>query len=318
MSDPNPPYDYEDQLAYRQPPAAPRPYSGQQPSPYSVPAPAYSEPEAVPVSPPPPPPPPPSYEEPPYGAPYGTRQNPDWAEPTPIHGLPSPDQWTPQPYHATAPKLHGSLWSIIGIGVGVLALLWWGGSFFFHYPVNPFGGTNSAANPGPGGVATPTVNPSPTRKVTVTLALPDKIGDRKKITDEQHAKAASETETNLKKDARITSTVIAYYGTTDPLKDKVYLQGMGTTAPMSKSTFDTNFAALSKDPMTDVVDIDPGPHGGHAKCGALKIQEVPVAACAWGDEGSFVIVMWYNQQVTDEVKAELLAIRGEVETKTVT
>ena len=88
---------------------------------------------------------------------------------------------------------------------------------------------------------------------------------------------------------------------------------------MSKAAFEATFDGMAKEAglpdMTNVTEVPAGPMGGHAKCGMLIIQKIPVAACAWSDEGSFVRVMWYNKQLNNQIKAELLTIRAAVETK---
>jgi hypothetical protein len=88
---------------------------------------------------------------------------------------------------------------------------------------------------------------------------------------------------------------------------------------MNKAAFEATFNGMAKEAglaeMTNVTDVDPGPMGGFAKCGMLKINSIPTAACAWADEGSFVTVMWYNKQLNNQIKAELVTIRGVVEKK---
>ena len=205
------------------------------------------------------------------------------------------------------------------LGAVALILVCCGG--FYVWIADPFGddppsnssnNTNSTATPRPSG--------SPTKKApTIKVAAPDKLGNRAKLTDSTHTKLAADTETAIKRDSRISTAVVAYYGTADPKKDKVYLAAATTTTAMTKAAFEATFNGMAKEAgladMTGVTDVEPGPMGGFAKCGMLKIETIPTAACAWADEGSFVTVMWYNKQLSNQIKAELINIRSAVETK---
>lgn len=278
MSD-QPPYD-QSQSPYAPPAppyAPPQDYRGAQP-----PAPLYSAPLSKPVTPP----------QPPYTA-------------------PQPPPWEPRPYPYAPEKSRNGLWAGLAAAAVILVSIGAFAYFFVIKDKDPVG----TLQPGP--KSQTTAPPVPT--VTVTLTVPDKLGSRARITDSQHTKVAADTEAALKKDGKVTSVVVAYYGTTDPKKDKIYIVGRAVSAPVSKSAFEAAFANMAKDAglgeMTGVTDVDPGPLGGYAKCGLIKVEGLPVAACAWADEGSFVTVMWYNRQVTSQVKTELLTIRSQVETK---
>lgn len=61
-------------------------------------------------------------------------------------------------------------------------------------------------------------------------------------------------------------------------------------------------------------DVDAGPLGGKARCGAAESQGVPMAVCAWVDNGSLGMVVWYYKTV-NEIKAEFITVRGQIEQK---
>jgi hypothetical protein len=165
---------------------------------------------------------------------------------------------------------------------------------------------------------TPTNDPSD-RLPTIEVAAPDMLGNRAKLTDADHTQLAADTETVMMRDPGVSYAVVAYYGTADAMDDKVYLAASTTKVALSKTAFEATFNSMASgaglSDMTDVTDVDPGPLGGYAKCGMLEIATMPVATCAWADEGSFATVMWYNRQLSDEIKAEFISIRGVVETK---
>jgi hypothetical protein len=81
-----------------------------------------------------------------------------------------------------------------------------------------------------------------------------------------------------------------------------------------ENTFEGMVTAAGLEKMTDVADTAPGPLGGTARCGNLKIQGMPVAACGWSDAGTFGVIMWYNRALS-QVQSEFVGMRGEVETK---
>lgn len=260
----------------------------------------------------PPLPPQDPFGQPQYGQQYG---QPDYGQ-QPQYGQPQYGQAQPPP----PPKSRKGLWIGLGVGAVVLLLLCCGGGFAAYKL------TESEAREALDPITGFSQSPSPkaskpsTTKPTITLTLPDKLGIRSRITDAEHAKFAKDTEAAMKADGKVESTVVGYYGTVDPKKDKVYLAGATTTVAMSKADFEATFSAMAKGAgladMTGARDVNPGPMGGYAKCGLLKIEGMPVAACAWADEGSFVTVMWYNRQVSSQIRAELITIRGQVEQKT--
>jgi hypothetical protein len=249
----------------------------------------------------------PQYGQPQYGQPqYGQPQygQPQFAQPQvgtpqyslqyvqPLYGLPQPPQ----------PSRRG-LW--IGLVAAVALVLMLGAAVIW---IAPFGdhlpSTDAGASP---------------PKSTVTVALPDTLAGRAKILDSEHAQIAADSVARMKLDAHVVTAVVGFYGTPDPTQNKVYVAAATTDVGMSKAAFDANFDEASKtdglSDMTDLTDVDPGPIGGYARCARFKIATIPSATCLWGDVGSFGMVMWYNRQLTNEVKAELLIVRSAVETK---
>ena len=265
----------------------------------------------------------PEYGQPQYGQPqYGQPQygQPEYGQPQygqPQYGQQYGEPATSPPPTAYPPKKSNKgLWIGLSAGAVVLLLLCCG---VVVWLVNPFAGDDKpSGSSNPSSSAKPPSG-TPSKKPTIKVAAPDKLGTRAKLTDSTHTKLAADTEAAIKKDSRISTAVVAYYGTADARKDKVYLAAATTTVAMTKAAFEATFNGMAKEAgladMTGVTDVDPGPMGGYAKCGMLKIETIPTAACAWADEGSFVTVMWYNKQLSNQIKAELITIRSTVESK---
>jgi hypothetical protein len=68
-------------------------------------------------------------------------------------------------------------------------------------------------------------------------------------------------------------------------------------------------AGIQADGLTPV---DPGPLGGHARCGDNKVGQVEMAICVWMDRGSFGLITYYFHSAAD-LQRELVAIRGAVQ-----
>ncbi|HEX6681695.1 MAG TPA: hypothetical protein VF062_02830 [Candidatus Limnocylindrales bacterium] len=209
------------------------------------------------------------------------------------------------------------LWIGLSAGAVVLVLICCGALVWFLDPFSNDDPNNAGNNTNPSSSGKPPTGGP--KKATFKVTAPDKLGTRAKLTDETHTKLATDTEAAIKSDSRITNAVVGYYGTADPKKDKVYLAAATTSTAMKKAEFEATFNGMAKEAgladMTGVTDVEPGPLGGYAKCGNLKIESIPTAACAWSDEGTFVTVMWYNKTLNNQIKAELVTIRGAVETK---
>lgn len=226
----------------------------------------------------------------------------------------------PTPPPGYQQKSHNGLW--IGLAVAAVLLCFGGGAGAVMMGGYLSGSATDGKSPTVprtpvGELMTASPTPQATQKqVTITVAAPAKLGNRPQITDAEHTTTADQVIATLKGDRRVTTAIAAYYGTPDPKKDKVYLVAVTVSTPMSKSEFESTFAAsttqVGLEAMTDVADTEAGPLGGLARCGNLKIQETPVAACGWSDEGSFGVLMWYNRTVV-QVKAQFIALRGEVE-----
>jgi hypothetical protein len=202
----------------------------------------------------------------------------------------------------------------------VIVLLCCGGIFwFFNSPSKTKMESDQTLASTPTPTLTPTAKASSAPLKKISLSTPDKLGNRNRITDPTHTKLASQAVAELKKDAKVLAAIAGFYGTTDPKKNKVRLAGATTSVILTRPVFEASFASIATEagaaPMTGVTEVNPGPLGGWAKCGLLKVESLPAATCAWGDEGSYVTVIWYNRQVTSQIKAELITIRAAVETK---
>ncbi|GAA4474658.1 hypothetical protein [Phytohabitans houttuyneae] len=58
--------------------------------------------------------------------------------------------------------------------------------------------------------------------------------------------------------------------------------------------------------------VDPGPLGGHARCGDNKVGQVEMAICVWMDKGSFGMITYYFHPAAD-LQREFVTMRGAIE-----
>jgi hypothetical protein len=62
--------------------------------------------------------------------------------------------------------------------------------------------------------------------------------------------------------------------------------------------------------LTGLAAVDPGPLGGHAKCGTSVLEGLEMAVCGWADYGSLGIGLFPNR-TTDEGADLLRSVRAE-------
>jgi hypothetical protein len=150
----------------------------------------------------------------------------------------------------------------------------------------------------------------------ISVVEPATLGGRPKLTDPQFASAIAGLKSELSKAPNTTSTVGALYG--DPAKQDLVMIA-GASAPLvdpEKQLDDTLQGASNGGlTLTDTATVDAGPLGGTAKCGNGRTSGIDLAVCAWADNGSVGMIAFYWKKV-DDVKAEFLDLRSQVEKKT--
>ncbi len=172
---------------------------------------------------------------------------------------------------------------------------------------------------------TPTGNPeaakstAPATPEVKSIRAPETLGGRAKINDAQHNKLVTDTEAAIKAGSPNASSVfVAYYGTPDASKDKIYMFGATMKTDVSGKDFDASVADIAQvgggAALQEVSSPDQGALGGKAQCGQVKVNSLMTAICGWYVKNFMVFVMWYGHEAKDLV-AQLPAIRGEVETR---
>ncbi|MBV1848512.1 hypothetical protein [Catellatospora tritici] len=152
----------------------------------------------------------------------------------------------------------------------------------------------------------------PTKKTTVVA--PDKLGGRAPV-EQAELKSLSETmKSGLSSAVPGASNVVAgFYG--DPAKqDMVMLFAAAAKMGNPEKELDEAFKGMGTSGLTatDLASVDPGPLGGSAKCGSATTAGVDLAVCAWADNGSLGMFVWYFKSV-DDIKTEFVTLRGQVE-----
>jgi hypothetical protein len=295
MSQPPYPGQYPDQ------PQSGQPYQGgpYQGGPYQ-PYPGQPNPD-VPASVPPQPgfPPPPSYGQQP-----GYPPQPDYAG----YGQPMPP-----------PKKSRAL-PIVLISIAVVLVLCVGGgtaAFLLvrntsEDIVDSYESAAPTVEPTTEPTTPPTTEPTESGR-TITISEPSRLGGRPKLTDDQFAGVADQLQSELSQVPGATNTVGALYGT--PAKrDIVIIAAVEAPVADPQKELDGTFfgAGVGGLKVSGIVDVEPGPLGGGAKCGKTESAGVDLAFCAWADEGSVGWIMWYFKTVK-QVSGEFAKLRGEIE-----
>ncbi|HET8661654.1 MAG TPA: hypothetical protein VFM55_21985 [Micromonosporaceae bacterium] len=146
------------------------------------------------------------------------------------------------------------------------------------------------------------------------VEAPATLLGRDKITDPDLVKTATEMVESMRKDiTNETGAVGAFYG--DPAKrDMIMIAAASGLVRDPQAELDSAFAEIGSSGLkvSPPVVVDPGPLGGHAKCADGTAEDVPMAMCVWADNGSMGVVVFYFKKV-DQIKAEFVKVRGEVE-----
>ncbi|GIH03230.1 hypothetical protein Rhe02_12970 [Rhizocola hellebori] len=149
------------------------------------------------------------------------------------------------------------------------------------------------------------------------ISAPQKLGSRAKITDSTHTKLVADAVAAVKAGTPTASSVfVAYYGTPDAKKDKIYLVGVdfSTASVDLERSLNQTARDIQGQPLLVTEMPVQGDLGGEARCGDVQLLDMPSGLCGWAVKNYMVIVLWYNHEAGDLVK-ELAAIRGAVETK---
>lgn len=142
-----------------------------------------------------------------------------------------------------------------------------------------------------------------------TMTAPDQVAGLTKLTDPQLQRTADQMADRFRADAKVDSTVVAFYA---PLGDRTHLVmlGGGTRLNLSPGKdIDTALRGMGKGMGSSLVDIHAvpaGPLGGYVKCGSGTIKAsgtaLPIVGCVWADHGSLGMGFFFNRQVADSEK----------------
>lgn len=250
-----------------------------------------------------------------YG--QGEYGQPDPTSGQPVYGAPYGQPGSPGGYPpGEPPKKKSRAVPIILISLAVLLVLCLGGGALFYY-VNKDEikqAVDTAASGGPT-ASSPDDAPSTKAAAKITLVEPKTLNGRPKLTDKQFAGLADEMQKDMGDVPGSTATVGALYGS---VEKRNIVMVAGVAAPMDdpKRELDQTFAGAGVGGLkvTGIVDVDPGTLGGKAKCGKADDKDINMAVCAWADEGSLGMVMFFFKSVSS-AKAEFPKVRSLIEKK---
>jgi hypothetical protein len=273
-------------------PASGQPDYGQQPPPFGQQPPQFGQPEYGQQ------PPPGQYGQPEYG------QQPGFPPPTP-------------------PKKKSKVLPIVLTSVAIVLVLCIGGVVGLYMigknkvdDVNDRLADATAAPTAPAtGQATTDPTDPPKAASTVKIAEPTTLGGRPKLTDPQFADVAKELKNSLGSVPTATNSVGSLYGTVEK-QDIVILAAAEAPIDNPKKELDQTFlgAGIGGLKVSNISDAPVGSLGGSAKCGSAETSGIDMAICAWADEGSLGMFIWYFKSVS-KAKAEFPKLRAQVEKK---
>src|SRR5690349_2492725 len=242
-------------------------------------------------------------------------QQPAYPQPD-YAGYPQPG--TP-PGYPPAPKKSRAL-PIALVSVALVLVLCVGGGTAIYLAgrntVEKLTDTASSAAPIPttGDPTTaPTASPTPT--VTITITEPKKLSGRPKVTDAAFADMAEQLKKTLALLPGATQAVGAVYGR--PAKQDLVLviAAKAYVANPKKELASAFTGANANDlKLTGITSVPPGPLGGVAKCAEGKAGGAPLSMCAWADEGSTGMLIWYFTSQR-KAEAEFVKARAQIEKK---
>jgi hypothetical protein len=140
------------------------------------------------------------------------------------------------------------------------------------------------------------------------IELPQTLAGMSKIDDEDLNALANEIANDLKTSTDAETAYVAYYA---PAGEATKIVGViGATGKMERpgTELDDMFTEMS---VTGIAAVDPGPMGGHMKCGIQETATQRLTICGWADGGSLGLGIFLDRPMSE---SEILfrQIRGEV------
>jgi hypothetical protein len=140
------------------------------------------------------------------------------------------------------------------------------------------------------------------------IELPQTLAGMSKIDDEDLNALANEIANDLKTSTEAETAYVAYYA---PAGEATKIVGViGATGKMERpgTELDDMFSEME---VTGIEAVDPGPMGGHMKCGIQESPTQRLTICGWADAGSLGLGIFLDRPMGE---SEILfrQIRGEV------
>lgn len=148
-----------------------------------------------------------------------------------------------------------------------------------------------------------------------TLRTPPEVAGLVLATDPLLEDAAVQLSAALSSEIDFDDVVAAFYH--DPADDQRLVLLAGGTAALRDpdAALDDAFRQAGAGvAITNVEDVDPGPMGGTARCGASTVdQDLAASVCGWADHGSVLVAIFLNRSVAEgaallrDIRLEILA-----------
>jgi hypothetical protein len=146
-----------------------------------------------------------------------------------------------------------------------------------------------------------------------TLSTPPEVAGLVLATDPFLEDAAVQMSAALTSEIDFDDVVAAFYH--DPADDQRLVLLAGGTAALRDpgEALDDAFGQAGVGvAITSVDDVDPGPMGGTARCGATTMEDLAASVCGWADHGSVLVAIFLNRSVAEgatllrDIRAEIL------------
>jgi hypothetical protein len=153
------------------------------------------------------------------------------------------------------------------------------------------------------------------RAAQTRVETPTTLVGRPQITDAQFVALVDDLLAQIRRGMpQATSTAAGLYGDPATLDLVVMAAVSGRLDDPAKhlnGTFEgAGRAGLS---VSDVTSVDPGPLGGEARCATGRVGPMSIVLCAWADPGSLGLIAYYMKENVQDVAAEFVTARGQVE-----
>jgi len=164
--------------------------------------------------------------------------------------------------------------------------------------------TSPSASTSPNGTGKASGTPTPTGQAAGRLQVnaPATLAGLNKSTNPEHQTVVDDIVAAVKKEIKgLGTTVAGYYSDPNAAGKTVLFLGITAEIVSPLTEIDAGFKSFNEGDIkiANIAEIEEGKLGGVAKCGDGKTNDVIVVVCAWADNESLGMAVFYNRPVKD-------------------